>query len=107
MKVTDNNNVPVKNARVEYQLYNYAEFYPLAVVPTDDNGISQFETGLGDLLIWASDKDMFNYQKISVGETDTLNLVLNKEAGGSYSVDLDLDVPVALSPLAWSFTGDD
>ena len=51
--------MPVKDARVEYQLYNYAEFYPLAVVPTDKNGISQFETGLGDLLVWASYNDIF------------------------------------------------
>jgi hypothetical protein len=100
VKVTDRNNMPVKNARVEYQLFNYAEFFPLAVVPADENGLSRFETGLGDLLIWASDKQMFNYRKISAGETDTLHLVLDKKAGGSYSVDLDLDVPLALSPLA-------
>ncbi len=45
--------IPVKNAKVEYQLYNYAEFYPIAKVPTDEDGISSFETGLGDLLVWA------------------------------------------------------
>jgi hypothetical protein len=99
VKVTDKDNNPVKNARVEYKLYNYAEFYSLAVVPADENGISQFETGLGDLLIWASDKNMFNYQKISAGETDTLNLILNKMAGGNYNIDLDLDVPLERSPL--------
>ena len=54
VKVLDKDEYPVKDAKVEYQLYNYAEFYPLAVVPTDENGISRFETGLGDLLIWAS-----------------------------------------------------
>jgi hypothetical protein len=100
VKVTDNNNLPVKNAKVEYQLYNYAEFYPLAIVPTDENGLSQFETGLGDLLVWASDKELFGFQKISAAETDTLKLVLNKRAGGSYTTDLDLDVPLALTPLA-------
>ena len=44
---------------VEYQLYNYAEFYPLAVVPTNEYGISRFETGLGDLLVWAHKGDEF------------------------------------------------
>ena len=68
--------MPVDDAQVEYQLYNYAEFYPLAVVPTDENGISQFETGLGDLLIWAHKDDDFDFRKISVGETDTLTLKL-------------------------------
>ncbi len=99
VKVTDRNNMPVQDASVEYQLYNYAEFYPLAVVPTDKNGISQFETGLGDLLVWAYYNDTFNFQKISVGETDTLTLVLDRLAGGSYSIDLDLEVPPAPAPL--------
>jgi hypothetical protein len=99
VKVTDKNDIPVRNARVEYKLYNCAEFYPIAVVPTDENGISQLETGLGDLLIWASVRDEFNYSKISVGETDTLKLMLRRKPGGSCNVDLDLDVPVARSPL--------
>jgi hypothetical protein len=99
VKVSDRNNIPVEDAKVEYQLYNYAEFFPLAVVPTDKNGISQFETGLGDLLIWASSKDLFSFQKISVAETDTLKLVLDMKHGDSYSIDMDLNVPLALSPL--------
>ncbi len=99
VKVTDKDNHPVQNARVEYQLYNYAEFYPLAMVPTDDKGMSQFETGFGDLLVWASGKDSYNYRKISVRETDTLHLELNKRPGGSYTINLDLEVPVAPSPL--------
>jgi hypothetical protein len=39
VKVLDTNNVPVKDALVEYLLYNGAAFYPLAVVPTDEFGI--------------------------------------------------------------------
>jgi hypothetical protein len=98
IRVTGQNNKPVHGARVEYKLFNYAEFYPLAIVPTDTNGVSQFETGFGDLLIWASDNDAFTYRKISVAETDTLSLVLDKKAGGFYSIDLDLDVPLTPSP---------
>ncbi len=99
VKVTDREGVPVQNADVEFQLYNYAEFYPLAVVPTDEKGISRFETGLGDLLIWAHNKDAFNYKKISVSETDTLTLKLDKLPGGTYDTDLDLNVPIVRSPL--------
>ena len=99
VKVLNKDGIPVDNAKVEYLLYNYAEFYPLAVVPTDKYGISQFQTGLGDLLIWASMNDDFDYKKISVSETDTLILKLNHKAGGNYSLDLDLNVPVLRSPL--------
>jgi Transglutaminase-like superfamily len=100
VKVTDSKNLPVANALVEYQLYNYAEFYPLAVVPTDENGISQFETGLGDLVIWAHKDNNYDYKKISVAETDTLILKLGvKNSSGSSGEDLDLDVPVLRTPL--------
>ncbi|MEI6049508.1 MAG: transglutaminase-like domain-containing protein, partial [Bacteroidota bacterium] len=99
VKVFDNKGVPLNDAKVEYQLYNYAEFYPLALVPTNENGISQFETGLGDLLIWAYKGDDFDYKKISVIETDTLVLRLNRKTEGNYNFDLDLDVPVTRTPL--------
>jgi len=96
VKVIDDKELPVKDAIIEYQLYNYAEFYPLAEVPVDENGISSFETGLGDLLIWARKGESFNYRKISVGETDTLVLTLQNSAKGTRSEDLDLNVPPVL-----------
>lgn len=99
VKVFNKDDAPVSNALVEFQLYNYAEFYPLAVIPTDENGVCQFETGLGDLLIWVHKDDDFDFKKISVNETDTLKLKLNRELNGRSSIDLDLDVPIVRSPL--------
>ncbi|TAL82146.1 MAG: transglutaminase domain-containing protein, partial [Bacteroidetes bacterium] len=99
VKVLDGTGAPVNNAQVEYQLYNYAEFYPVAVVPADENGISQLETGFGDLLIWAHNGNNFDYKKISVNDTDTLILKLSGKAEGNYSLDVDLDVPVVRPPL--------
>jgi transglutaminase-like putative cysteine protease len=99
VKVLDNDNMPLSNAQVEYQLYNYAEFYPLAVVPTNKYGISQFETGLGDLLIWAHKGDNFDFKKISVDETDTLILKPGRKEFGNSSNDLDLDAPIIRSSL--------
>lgn len=99
VKVLDKYGDPLKNAQVEYQLYNYAEFYPIAIVPTNEKGISQFETGLGDLLIWVHNDDDFDFRKISVSETDTLILKADRKAGINYGLDLDLDVPVIRSAL--------
>lgn len=96
--VTDSSGKPVKNANVEYKIYNYAEFYPLTQVPTDDNGYSSFETGLGDLLIWASKEGLFDFRKISVDEKDTIQLKLGREPVNGEHIDLDLSVPVARSP---------
>jgi transglutaminase-like putative cysteine protease len=101
VKVLDKDGSPLSGAKVEYQLYNYAEFYPLAVIPTDKNGISSFETGIGDLLIWASTKNKFDFKKISVNYTDTLLLIPEQEAESENgkSIDLDLKTPLAPPPL--------
>lgn len=99
VKVLTRENKPAKDAVVEYQLYNYAEFYPLATVQTDDKGISRFETGLGDLIIWARKGDDFNFRKITVNEIDTLLITLDRKAEGNDYLDLDLGVPVARTPF--------
>jgi transglutaminase-like putative cysteine protease len=96
VKVIDDQDLPLNDAIIEYQLYNYAEFYPIAAVPTDINGISSFETGLGDLLIWARKGDSFSYRKISVPEIDTLVFKLQNSANGTRSEDFDLSVPPVL-----------
>ena len=99
VKVLDTNNVPVKDALVEYLLYNSARFYPLAVVSTDEFGISQFETGLGDLLIWARKGDDFNFKKVSVTDIDTLDLILNLKPADNGFQELDLGVPIVRARL--------
>lgn len=99
VRVINSDGSPVNNAIVDFKLYNYAEFYTLASVSTDKNGISRFQTGLGDLLIWASMGNEFDYRKISVAGTDTLELILNRSTSDNYSVELDLNVPPLLTPL--------
>ncbi len=99
VKVLDHQNLPIPGASVEYQLYNYAEFYPLAVVPTDSQGISRFETGLGDLLIWARKGDAFNFQKVSVNDKDTFYIKIDRKVGNNDLIDLDLGVPVVRTPF--------
>ncbi|MCX6333155.1 MAG: transglutaminase-like domain-containing protein [Bacteroidia bacterium] len=100
VKAVNSSGIPLKRAAIEYQLYNYAEFYPLATVLTDHNGISSFETGLGDLLIWGRKDDDFGFKKISVLETDTVELELKKHSLDSLTIDLDLSVPVKRAPQA-------
>ncbi len=98
VKTIDQEGKPVRNAIVEYQLYNYAEFYPLAAVPTDDNGVSTFITGLGDLLVWGRSEDNFDFRKISVQAVDTVMLTLGSNHEPR-NIDIDLEVPLARSPL--------
>jgi hypothetical protein len=69
---------PADSAKVEYQLYNYAEYYPIATGFTNTAGLTSLNTGMGDLVIWAAKDGKFGYQKLSVPEKDTLELVLNQ-----------------------------
>jgi len=104
VKTIDTLGNPVKDATVEFQLYNYSEFYPLAAVRSDENGICGFLTGMGDLLIWGSKEDDFDFSKISVAGTDTLTLTLRRNHDPG-SIDLDLDVPPVQTPLPGPSSG--
>lgn len=99
VKVSSDDGKPVPGASVEYKLYNYAEFYTLAEIETGPAGISSFETGFGDLLVWAHLDSLFAFRKISVVETDTLNLILGEYSDVKGTLELDLDVPAVLKPL--------
>lgn len=77
IKVTDKKNKPVKGAKVEFLLYNYAEFFTLASVYTDAKGTCNFKTGNGDLLIRASKSGKFNMQKLAAKETE-LSIKISK-----------------------------
>ena len=69
---------PADSAKVEFQLYNYAEYYPIATGFTNAKGFASLSTGMGDLVIWAAKDGKFGYQRLSVPEKDTLQLVLDQ-----------------------------
>jgi hypothetical protein len=100
VRVKDNQDQPAVNAKVEFGLYNYAEFFPLAIVNADENGISRLETGLGDLMIWARRGDQVGFKKITVSEIDTVDISLNKKPEEIGYYEYDLGVPVTKTPLS-------
>jgi len=52
--VLDEFNIPVSNADIQFQIYNYAEMYPLYSCKTNFAGMAVFETGYGSLDIYVS-----------------------------------------------------
>ncbi|HEY3371591.1 MAG TPA: transglutaminase-like domain-containing protein [Prolixibacteraceae bacterium] len=87
---------PADSAKVEFQLYNYAEYYPIATAYTNNKGITGLSTGMGDLIVWAAKDGLFAYQKLSVPETDTLRLVLTQTVPANKSESFDLVPPHAV-----------
>ncbi len=78
IKVRHVDGTPVDSAKVEFKLYNYAEYYPIATTYTNKSGQTHLSLGFGDILIWASKNGKFGYAKLSVPTTGSLSLVLNK-----------------------------
>ncbi|GHU94674.1 transglutaminase [Bacteroidia bacterium] len=72
VQVIDSNNLPVEGAKVQFKVYNYAEFYPIATAMTNKQGRASIRSGKGDLLIWANKGDSYGSQKSSVQDDVTI-----------------------------------
>ena len=95
VSVKEANGSPADSAKVEFQLYNYAEYYPIASGYTNTSGQASLITGMGDLVIWAAKNGKFAYQKFSVPEKDTLQLILDQTIPTHKSESFDLVPPHA------------
>ncbi len=93
--VVDHEGKPVADAKVEFKVYNYAEFYTVASRLTDSEGNASLTAGLGDMLVWASKDGRFGYSKLSFGADKALTVKLEHEGGESLSLALDIVPPVA------------
>ena len=79
--VVDADGAPVEGARVDFCIYNYAEFYPAVTKYTDDFGRTFSSAGLGDMLIWASKDGAYGYARASFGKEKEVKVVLDSPFG--------------------------
>jgi len=99
ISVKNSDGTPADSAKVEYQLYNYAEYYPIASGVTNAKGFTSLNTGMGDLIVQAAKDGKFAYQKFSVPEKDTLVLVLKQTTPEKQSELFDLVPPHAVKGM--------
>lgn len=92
--VVDGNGNPVPDARVDFRIYNYAEFYPAVSKRTADDGTAALTAGKGDMLVWASKDGRFGYGKLSFGKQDALRIVLAYDGTYTASAPIDIVPPV-------------
>ncbi len=78
--VLDEQGRPADGALVEFKLYNYAEFYTVAMKAADREGRTWLTAGLGDLLVWASKGGQMAVKQVSVGRDDHVTLHLGQDA---------------------------
>lgn len=95
VKITNEFNAPVDSAKIEYQLYNYSEYFPIATNFTDINGLASINTGLGDLIVWANKANKFGFKKISVANTDTVFISISDK----HNIDSIYDFTITPPPI--------
>ncbi len=75
-KIVDRNGKPVDDARVDFKIYNYAEFYTAASKYTNAKGETFLTAGEGDMIVWASKNGKFGYAKASFGKDKLITIKL-------------------------------
>lgn len=95
--VMDGQSRPVCGADVYFELYNMAEFYPFAILHTNEQGEASFKTGFGDLLIRAVKNGRWGEEKITVSNGERFEIVLDHTQQQSGTADFDMVPPPDLN----------
>ena len=93
--VLDGNGRPVKDARVEFKIYNYGEYYTVAAYNTDKKGQAALDMGCGDMIAWACKEGRYG---LSVIDGEEVTVRLEHLVGDTLDADLDI-VPPVENPL--------
>ncbi len=84
---------PLPGATIKFKMYNYAEYYTLATYTADAQGQASLTTGLGDILVWATDGTRYTFSKLDVRQDSTLTLTLSDQSDHSDILLLDIVPP--------------
>lgn len=77
--VKDESGAPVDSALVDFDIYNYAEFYPALAKYTDKEGRTFLTAGMGDMLAWASKDGKYGHSKVSFGKDSLVTIVITAD----------------------------
>lgn len=78
--VIDGQNKPVNDAKVEFKIYNYAEYYSAVTKYTGADGRTFLSAGKGDMVVWASRNGRYGYAKVSFGKDKLVTIRLTNDA---------------------------
>lgn len=87
VKVTETG-VPAAGARVCFQVVNYSELYTLWETVTDEQGFAYFETGSGDLVIFAQSGRKVAIEKVDLRKQKFVTLALQQEFPEQLMIDM-------------------
>lgn len=96
VRTFDKNGNPMDNVNVNFCIYNYAEFFPVATKLSDREGYAEVTCGLGDMIVWGEKDGKFGFVKASPEEGKVWDLVLDKGPGYTGEFELEI-VPPSVS----------
>ena len=97
--VTGSDDKPVSGARVDFKIYNYAEFCTVVTKYTDADGHTFLTAGKGDMLVWASDGDNWGYAKARFGTDREIRIRLTDAPSEDRRVGIDIVPPAEKTRL--------
>ena len=65
------------DARVDFKIYNYAEFCTVATKYADASGHTSISAGNGDMMVWASKDGRYGFGKVSFGKDTDIRIMLS------------------------------
>lgn len=93
VNVRDVEGKPVPGAKVEFRIYNYGEYYPVASFTADREGAACLTGGSGDWIVWATDGERYGFTVLKGAETDRAVVVLDRASGAVFTRDFELVPP--------------
>jgi len=80
VKVVDKQGKPLEGISVDYQVYNYSEFYTFASLKTGNDGRCSIETAFGDLMIWVTNGKGYTWKMFPFEQESELEIVFDPYA---------------------------
>jgi hypothetical protein len=93
VRVKDESGCPAPGTKVSFELYNSGEFWPIACLEADREGMVSLLAGLGDILLHASGDKGWGFKKITVGNEELVDIIIQDQIPADGVITLDMTPP--------------
>lgn len=94
VEVHDAKGRPVTGADVNWQIYNYADFFTVSHQLSDEQAQSSLTAGIGDMMVTAYKDNCFGFAKVNFRDTSKPTIVtLNHKIGEVFEENFDIVPP--------------
>lgn len=93
VKVLTPDGLPAAGARVQFKVYNYAEFYTVATLKADAEGQARLSLGKGTILVWADKNGAYGWNCAQVGNDPEIQIRLTNDRHTESAYDVDWTPP--------------